>query len=68
MTFNVGSADRVFRALLGVVILGWGLATGNWWGLIGIAPLATAVFRFCPGYLPFKFSTAKHTEHPAPSK
>ncbi|MBC7610522.1 MAG: DUF2892 domain-containing protein, partial [Polaromonas sp.] len=27
------------------------------WGWIGLVPLATGVFRFCPAYLPFGLST-----------
>jgi len=27
------------------------------WGWIGLIPLATGVFRFCPGYLPFGMNT-----------
>lgn len=59
MTCNVGNADRIARVVIGLAILGWGIATTNWWGAIGILPLATAVFRFCPAYAPFRFSTSK---------
>jgi hypothetical protein len=27
------------------------------WGWIGVVPLATGVFRFCPAYLPFGLSS-----------
>ncbi len=27
------------------------------WGYIGVVPLATAFFRFCPAYVPFGIST-----------
>jgi hypothetical protein len=29
------------------------------WGWIGLVPLATALFRFCPAYLPFGFSSCR---------
>lgn len=29
------------------------------WGWIGVVPLATGVFRFCPAYLPFGASTCR---------
>jgi len=59
MIRNVGGADRALRAVIGVALIGWGVASHNWWGAIGILLLATAAFRFCPAYAPFKFSSAK---------
>ena len=55
---NVGGADRIFRVVIGVALVGWGIATQNWWGAIGIIPLATATFGFCPAYAPFRFSSS----------
>lgn len=52
MKCNVGSIDRMLRILVGVVLIG--LAATNTigiWGWIGIVPLATGLFRFCPAYL-----------------
>jgi hypothetical protein len=48
---NVGTVDRVLRAILGIALIVLAL-TGQIgaWGWIGIVPLATAVFRFCPVY------------------
>jgi hypothetical protein len=54
---NVGSIDRTLRFLLGLALLGAGYYFKSWWGLIGIVPLLTATFRFCPAYLPFGLST-----------
>lgn len=53
MEINVGNTDRIIR-----IIVGLGLASllflleGNarWFGLIGIALLATALTRRCPAY------------------
>ncbi|MBF5006067.1 YgaP family membrane protein [Diaphorobacter caeni] len=51
MKFNVGGFDRVLRIVVGLVLIGLA-ATGmvGWWGWLGIVPLATGLFRFCPLY------------------
>ena len=51
MKFNVGGFDRVLRIVVGLVLIGLA-ATGTvgWWGWLGIVPLATGLFRFCPLY------------------
>jgi hypothetical protein len=59
MKTNVGKFDRVFRIVLGLVILGVGYAYESWWGLIGIVPLFTAALGWCPAYLPFGISTCR---------
>ncbi len=60
MKKNMGSADKIIRAVLGIFLISlvfWGPQT--YWGLIGIIPLVTAFTGFCPGYLPFNISTKK---------
>jgi len=59
MKKNMGSADRVIRGILGVAILAAGYYYNNWFGLIGLIPLATAFISWCPAYLPFGFSTRR---------
>jgi hypothetical protein len=57
---NVGTIDRVIRALLGIGLLSLVfILEGNarWWGLVGILPLATAFVRWCPAYVPFGIDT-----------
>ena len=54
---NVGGIDRILRIIAGIAILGAGFYFNSWWGLVGIGPLLTATFRFCPAYLPFGLST-----------
>ena len=51
MKLNVGAVDRILRIVLGVVLIGLA-ATGTvgWWGYIGVVPLVTGLFRFCPLY------------------
>ena len=57
MKTNVGSIDRVIRVIAGFAILGAGYYFKSWWGLVGVGPLLTAAFRFCPAYVPFGLST-----------
>ncbi len=59
MMHNVGGVDRAVRAVAGLAIVGAGLYFKSWWGLVGLVPLGTAIFRFCPAYLPFGLSSCK---------
>ncbi len=56
---NVGNLDRLVRVILGLAIFGAGAYFNSWWGLIGLGPILTATFRFCPAYLPFGLSTCR---------
>jgi len=47
---NVGGADRIIRIVVGVVIIGYGAMAGSWLGAIGLIPLLTGIFSFCPFY------------------
>ena len=67
MKLNVGSIDRVLRIVAGVVILALFFVLdggARWLGLVGLVPLATGVFGYCPAYALFGLSTcpaqAKH--------
>ena len=58
MKVNVGMVDRVLRIGVGAVLIG--LAAGGGvgvWGYIGVVPLLTGLFRFCPAYGLFGLST-----------
>ncbi|WP_221801538.1 YgaP family membrane protein [Oceanobacter mangrovi] len=59
MQCNVGKSDKVFRVVLGLVILAIGLMSHSWWGLIGLVPLATAALGWCPAYMPLGISTCQ---------
>ncbi|HKJ63257.1 MAG TPA: DUF2892 domain-containing protein [Hyphomicrobiales bacterium] len=51
MSANVGTLDRVLRIILGLVLLSLVfVGPKTYWGLIGVIPLATALFSFCPLY------------------
>ena len=51
MQANVGTIDRALRIIAGLVLIALA-ATGTvgWWGWLGVVPLATGLFRFCPAY------------------
>lgn len=66
MTCNVGGLDRAIRFLAGLAILGAGLYFKSWWGLIGLVPLGTAIFKFCPAYTPLGISSV--CKHDAPKQ
>ncbi|NOR76109.1 MAG: DUF2892 domain-containing protein [Draconibacterium sp.] len=57
MKCNVGTVDRLMRIVVGLIVAILGVWFDSWWGLIGLVPLATGLFRWCPFYLPFKIST-----------
>lgn len=60
MKSNVGGIDRILRILVGLGILSLVLVLeggARWLGLIGLVPLLTGAFGYCPLYLPFGFST-----------
>ncbi|MHB8579623.1 MAG: YgaP family membrane protein [Ignavibacteriaceae bacterium] len=59
MKKNIGSTDRWFRIILGIVIAVLGIVFHSWWGLLAILPLGTAMIKVCPAYFPFGISTMK---------
>jgi hypothetical protein len=51
MKTNVGGIDRILRILAGAILIALAaIGTIGPWGFIGIVPLATGLFRFCPVY------------------
>ncbi len=62
MGCNVGKFDRVVRFIIGAAIAGYffGFTSGNvqWWGVIGLVVLATAVFRWCPTWWILRVNTS----------
>ncbi len=60
MNKNIGSADRLLRIILGVIILAAGFYFRSYWGAIGLIPLLTALIGWCPIYAPFRISTRKN--------
>ncbi len=61
MKKNVGNTDQVIRIIFGLIIGIVGIIYHSWWGLLGLVPLATALFNFCPLYRIFKIRTNKNS-------
>ncbi len=59
MTKNMGTTDRIIRAVVGIALLAWGYMTQNWLGAIGLVPLFTSLVSWCPAYVPFGIRTNK---------
>lgn len=51
MKANVGTIDRTLRIIAGLALIGMTLAgVIGVWGWIGVVPLVTGIFKFCPAY------------------
>jgi len=60
MKANVGNPDKVLRIVLGLVLIGLALTQViGVWGWIGLVPLATGLFNFCPLYTLLGINTCK---------
>ena len=59
MRKNIGFADRWIRIVVGLAIGAAGFYFKSWWGLAGLLPMATALIRTCPSYLPFGIFTRR---------
>lgn len=60
MKANVGSIDQAVRIIVGLALIAATVVGAiGLWGWIGILPLLTGGFRFCPAYIPFGISTCK---------
>ena len=57
MNTNVGGIDRIVRAVIGIALIIWALAGGPVWAWIGVVPLATSLFKFCPLYTLIGFNS-----------
>ena len=60
MVTNVGDTDRMFRILIGLLLIGLAFAFGGFaWllGLLGVIPVFTGITGRCPGYLHFGITT-----------
>lgn len=60
MQCNVDHTDRVLRITAGslLILLSLSGVIGAW-GWIGLVPLATGIFRFCPAYPLLGMNTVK---------
>jgi Inner membrane protein YgaP-like, transmembrane domain len=57
MKANVGTIDRVLRIVIGLALIGVAVSGVSVWGWIGVVPLATGIFKFCPAYAIFGMNT-----------
>lgn len=64
MKRNVGGIDRGLRIVAGIVLLALVFVLRDeggywWWGLIGLVPLGTAAFGWCPPYSMLGINTCR---------
>jgi hypothetical protein len=60
MSKNVHTIERAIRIIAGIVLLSLVvIGPKTLWGLIGIIPLVTGIFRFCPLYALLGINTCK---------
>jgi hypothetical protein len=59
MKLNVGGIDKNLRIAVGVIVIAAGVYYQNIWGAVGVVPLLTGVFGFCPFYPLLGLSTKK---------
>lgn len=58
MKQNEGSNDRILRVLLGIGILPLAfVGPQTLWALVGLVPLLTGLFGFCPLYAILRINT-----------
>lgn len=62
MKINEGKVDRIFRIVVGLVLISLVfVGPQTLWGLVGLVPLLTGAFGFCPLYKVFGFDTCPLT-------
>jgi len=63
---NVGTTDRVIRAVAGVFLIAFAVLgpemAYTWIAWFGVPILLTAVFKYCPAYSPFGINTGADSE------
>ncbi len=58
MLTNEGTIDRILRVIVGLVLIALVFVGPQTpWGWIGVVPLLTGIFGFCPAYRIFGLST-----------
>ena len=60
MHCNVGRIERVLRAVIGLGLIAIAfVGPKTAWGYLGLVPLATAIFGWCPPYALLGINTCK---------
>jgi len=63
---NVGGIDRGVRIAVGLVLIVLAITdVFAPWGWIGVVPLFTGLFSWCPVYIPFGIRTCATGQDPA---
>lgn len=58
MNINVGGIDRMLRIIAGLALIGLTISGMiGVWGWVGLLPLLTGIFKFCPAYSLFGISS-----------
>ena len=64
---NMGLIDRIARVAVGVPLIAYAIPVGfpetgwNWVGWIGVVPILTALFGYCPAYTLLGITTCPAT-------
>lgn len=64
MKKNIGSVDSILRIIVGLFVLSlifWG--PKSLWGLVGLVPFFTGIFRYCPLYPVLGINTCCKKDH-----
>ena len=63
MQANIGTIDRALRVVAGILLIALSLfGVIGLWGWIGVVPLTTGLFSFCPAYRLLGLSTCKRCQ------
>ncbi len=63
MKANVGGIDRILRIVVGLALIAMAVVGPQVvWGWIGIIPLVTGLFKFCPLYPLVGFNTCSYED------
>ena len=63
MQANIGTIERALRVIAGLVLIALSLfGVIGLWGWIGVLPLVTGLFSFCPVYRLLGVSTCKRCQ------
>lgn len=69
MNCNVGKIDKTIRIVAGLALIALALTDViGAWGWIGLVPLATGFFSFCPAYRLIGLSTCSKNQSKSQSK
>ena len=62
MGCNIGTLDKTIRLYIGTLILLIGLGNESWWGLLGLIPIATGLYKWCFTYSILDIDTVGNNE------